>query len=129
MANSWITTPFRSTTAAPRTLVNTFDEATIGAGGTPGAFSTVVHGLPGDMRAGSANGLSSEFLGDYNYASATDTYGVGVWTADAHQSAICPAVNAWRQALADGTAGNPPNPATDCPARFGNINIWGASTG
>ena len=129
MANSWITTPFRPTTAGARTLVNTFDMATIGANGTPGSFTTVVHGLPGDMRAGSGNGLSSEFLGDYNYASATNGYGVGVWTADAHQAAICPAVNHWRQQVADGTAGDPPNPATACPGTFGNINIWGASTG
>jgi hypothetical protein len=130
LANSWITTPYRSTTAAPRTLVNTFDQAAIPAGGgAPGSFTTVVRGLPGDMRAGSSNGLTSEFLGDYNYASATNSYGIGVWTADAHQATPCAAINAWRMQVANGTAGNPPNPATACPPTFGNINIWSASTG
>jgi hypothetical protein len=90
---------------------------------------------PGDGRGGSANGLTSEFLGDYNYASAVKDYGIGVWTADARDASNCSAVDAWRQALADfltGTGpdpGNPPNPATACPGTFGNIDIWSATSG
>jgi hypothetical protein len=135
VANSWWLTPFQETTASPRLLVNTFQRSPIGANGTPTGWSTLVTTPPGDGRGGSANGLGSEFLGDYNYASAVNDYGVGVWTADARNAVNCPAVDGWRQALADFLTGsgpdpgNPPNPATSCPGRFGNIDIWSATTG
>jgi hypothetical protein len=134
-ANSWWLTPFQATTANPRLLQNTFQVSAIGGNGAPTGWSTLVATPPGDGRGGSANGLGSEFLGDYNYASAVNDYGVGVWTADARDASHCGAVDAWRQALADFLTGsgpdpgNPPNPATDCPGTFGNIDIWSATSG
>jgi hypothetical protein len=129
VANSWFLTDFRTTTAASRTLLNTLDQSAVNASGTPTGFSAVVTGQPGDARAGSANGLAFEFLGDYNYASASDSYGVGVWTADARSAAHCTAVDDYRQSLYTSSPLPKPNPATVCPGAFGNIDIFGATTG
>jgi hypothetical protein len=74
----------------------------------------------------SANGLISEFLGDYNYAVATRTYGAAVWN-DVRNAADCPAIEAYRQSLVDGEPIARPAPGTDCPATFGNTDIYGAS--
>jgi hypothetical protein len=129
VANSWFLTDFQDTTANPRILLNTFDQSALDANGAPTGFSAVVTGQPGDARGGSSNGLTSEFLGDYNYASATDSYGVGVWTADARNAVDCPAVDAYRQSLYSDSPLPKPNPSTDCPGSFGNIDIYGATTG
>jgi hypothetical protein len=129
VANSWFLTDFQEDTANPRILVNTLDQSALDANGAPTGFSAVVTGVPGDARGGSSNGLTSEFLGDYNYASATDSYGIGVWTADARNAADCPAVDAYRHSLYTDSPLPKPNPATDCPGSFGNIDIYGATTG
>jgi hypothetical protein len=71
--------------------------------------------------------LTDEFLGDYVYAVATRTYGAGVWN-DVRNAAVCPAINAWRAALQSGdTSVPPPAPEQDCPANFGNSDIFGGS--
>jgi hypothetical protein len=120
------TTPFQPTTATPRSLVGVVLHADTGGAGPTGAFSPLHRGAPGDPRSSSANALISEFLGDYVYAAATRTYGAAVWN-DSRNGADCPAVDAWRQALQDGQS--PPAPAVQqqCPATFGNSDIFGGT--
>ena len=83
-------------------------------------------GAPGDARGSSANALTDEFLGDYVYAAATRTYGAAVWN-DARNAADCPASDAWRESLITGTSVPRPAPQQDCPATFGNSDIFGGS--
>jgi hypothetical protein len=49
-----------------------------------------------------------------------------VWM-DVRNAADCPAVDAYRQSLIDGTPITPPAPLTDCPAQFGNNDIYGGT--
>ncbi len=122
-------TPYRDTTADPRILVGVVthaDSATDPATPT-GAFTELHRGAPGDARASSANALTSEFLGDYVYATATRTYGAAVWN-DVRNAADCPAIDAYRQALVNGsTTATAPAPQQDCPPTFGNTDIFGGS--
>jgi hypothetical protein len=123
--------PFQTTTADPRPEHGVLRMAAVGANGAPGAFTTLYDGPFGDAR-GTSQGriLYNEFLGDYVYAIATRTYGMGVWT-DTRRTADCAAMDAWRQASFD--AGHlvfpAPWPLGDCPASFGNNDIFGATTG
>jgi hypothetical protein len=122
------TTPFQETTFTPRGLVGVFRRAAMGAGG-PSGWTTLHRSPVGDPRASSQNNLQAEFLGDYVYADATDAYGVGVWN-DARGGEVCDAINEWRMALrTEEDAGNPPNPATECPPTFGETDIWSYTTG
>jgi hypothetical protein len=90
-------------------------------------FSTVHRGLVGDGRASSANSQAVEFLGDYNFVDATNDFAWAVWI-DARNAAVCAATNDFRAGLAGlGPFVPPPAPATDCPATFGNTDIYGIS--
>ena len=125
------TTPFRNDTTSPRTLVGVVKHADIGANGAPGAWSELHRSPPGDPRGSAQNNLWLEFLGDYVYAVATGTYGAGVWN-DTRNAADCPAIDAWRAAaqaaVQNGTAvPAAPAPQQDCPATFGNSDIFGGS--
>jgi hypothetical protein len=120
------TTPFRNDTTSPRGLVGVVLHADIGAGGAPGGWTVLHRGAVGDPRGSAQNNLQAEFLGDYVYAAATRTYGAAVWN-DARNAAVCPAINAWRAALQTGSTAPPPAPNVDCPARFGNTDIFGGS--
>jgi hypothetical protein len=103
--------------------------ADIAAGGVPGAFTTLHRGAVGDGRGSSANGLTSEFLGDYNYAVATRDFGAAVWV-DSRNAAVCPAINAYRQSLVDGSPIVAPAPNQECPdvgGFFGATDIFGGS--
>ena len=120
--NSYLT-DWQSTTASPRPMEGVVREAAIGTGGVPGPFTTVNIGTVGDARGSSANSLTSEFLGDYNDVVASDTSGVAVWN-DMRNGADCPAIDAYRQSLVNGSPTTAPSPATDCPATFGNSDIY-----
>jgi hypothetical protein len=123
------TTPYRTNTTDPRLLVGVVlhaDSSTSAASAT-GAFTELHRGTPGDARGASSNGLTDEFLGDYVYAVATRTYGAAVWN-DARNAAVCPAIDAWRISLEPGNTPLPtPAPGQDCPASFGNSDIFGGS--
>jgi hypothetical protein len=106
------------------------------ATGAIGAWSDLNRAPTGDARGSSANALIDEFLGDYDYAFATRGGVVAVWN-DARNAADCPAIDAYRDDVADGTAAGVstdptrPAPEQDCPATpgkdFGNTNIYGGS--
>ncbi len=120
------TTPYQSTTSTPRNLVGVVLHAPVTAAGT-GAFSEIDRGAGGDPRGTSQNNLAGEFLGDYVYATATRGYGAAVWN-DARNAADCPAIDAWRMSLRTGATVARPSPLADCPANFGNSDIYGFSS-
>ena len=119
------TTPYRTNTTDPRSLVGVVLHADSTAGASPtGTFTELHRSAPGDPRSSSQNDLTAEFLGDYVYAAATRTYGAAVWN-DARNGADCPALDAWRMSLENGTTVPRPAPQEDCPAAFGNSDIYG----
>jgi hypothetical protein len=122
------TTPFRTNTTDPRTLVGVVLHATSPTGGGPtGAFTSAHRGTPGDPRGSSANALTDEFLGDYVYAAATRTYGAAVWN-DARNAGVCDAINTYRQALQNGQSPTAPAVEQQCPNTFGNSDIFAFSS-
>jgi hypothetical protein len=115
--------PFQTDNSAPRLFQGVVRAATL-SGTTPKAFVTLSRGRAGDARASSANALDTEFLGDYNYVEATRTHAVAVYN-DARNGADCPAEDAYRESLTTATPLATPAPAADCPATFGNTDIFG----
>lgn len=124
------TTPYRNDTTSARGLVGVIKHADVGGNGAFGAWGEVNRGATGDPRTSSQNNLWLEFLGDYVYAVATNDFAAAVWN-DTRNGADCPAIDAWRAAaqvaIQNGTAvPAKPAPQQDCPATFGNSDIYGA---
>jgi hypothetical protein len=125
--------PWQSDNTKPRLFEGVVRHADVNtATGTIGAWSDIHRGPTGDARGSSANALIDEFLGDYDFAFATRAGVVAVWN-DARNAADCPAIDAYRDDVADGTAAGVstdptrPAPQQDCPATFGNTDIFGGS--
>lgn len=114
--------PWRSTTADPRPMQGV---VRYGTGALTG-WTDLNRGAVGDNRGSSANSLATEFLGDYNYAVATNDFGGATWV-DVRNAADCPAVDAYRQSLADGAPIAKPAPQSACAANFGNTDIYGGT--
>ena len=120
------TTPFRNDTTSARNLVGVVLHSNLSSGGAPAGWSEIHRGAGGDPRGTTQNGLTAEFLGDYVYAVATNTYGAAVWN-DARNAADCPAIDAWRWSIRTGGSVPRPAPNADCPATFGNSDIYGGT--
>jgi hypothetical protein len=119
--------PWQSTTANPRTFQGVVRHADVDPGsGAIGAWSDLNRAPTGDARGSSSNSLTDEFLGDYDFAFATNAFGVAVWN-DARNAADCPAIDAYRQSLVTGPPLPPPAPEQQCGATFGNTDIYGGS--
>jgi hypothetical protein len=125
--------PWQSDNTTPRLFQGVVRHADVDAAtGAIGAWSDIHRAPTGDARGSSANALIDEFLGDYNYAFATNDFVVAVWN-DARNAADCPAIDAYRDDIANGTAAGVstdptrPAPEQDCPATFGNTDIFGGS--
>jgi hypothetical protein len=117
------TTPYRTNTTDPRNLVGVVLHADV-TDGAPGGFIELDRSANGDPRGTSQNGLTAEFLGDYVYASATNSATVAVWN-DASNTSDCPAIDAYRASLYTATPLAAPNVLASCPATFGNSDIRG----
>jgi hypothetical protein len=147
------TEPFKTSAvgaANDRPLVGQVLHATV-SGRSVGAFASAHRGAPGDARGSSQNNLAAEFLGDYVYAAATRSYAMSVWN-DVRAAADCPAIDAFRQDLheeavatgqptaeaeeprgemeegEDSDAPVAPDVQQECPATFGNSDIFGWSS-
>jgi hypothetical protein len=118
-------TPFRETTAEVRSLVGVVLHFDIAAG-VPVNRTELHRGPTGEARGSSQNDLQAEFLGDYVYAAATNDYAAAVWN-DARNASDCPAIDTWRMSLRTGDEVDVPAPQQDCPATFGNTDIFGGS--
>jgi hypothetical protein len=130
------TAPWRGADmSSPRPYHGVFLAAALGVDGSPGPLSVVYNGSTdtskghNDLRATyPGHDIYQERIGDYVYAAATPTYGVGVWT-DAQNATVCGPVQDYRAAsLAAGSRALPaPWPLADCPGTFGNTDIWSAT--
>ena len=119
-------TPWRNTTSDSRLMQGVVRVAAVDDEGGIRDFHTIHRGDVGDARASSENNLCCEFLGDYNYVVATRASGTAVWN-DVRDAQVCPAMNAYRQSLMTTSPLPKPSPATDCPPRFGNSDIFGGT--
>ncbi|HEX6291629.1 MAG TPA: sialidase family protein [Herpetosiphonaceae bacterium] len=114
--------PWRTNTSDPRRMQGVVRHASSSLTG----WSTLHRGAIGDARGSSANGLTSEFLGDYNYVVATRDDATAVWN-DVREAAVCAAINEYRQSRLTSSPLPAPAPLVVCPATFGNSDIFGGT--
>jgi hypothetical protein len=109
-----------------------FVSSALDASGNPTGWSTVFNEpTTGDLRATyPGHDMYQERIGDYIYAAASDTYGVGLWIS-AINAAVCGPIQSWRaSSFAAGAEQFPaPWPLTDCPPDWGNTDAYSVSTG
>ncbi|MFL5828157.1 MAG: sialidase family protein [Thermoleophilaceae bacterium] len=86
-------------------------------------WTTKYRGPTGDARASSANALDSEFIGDYNWIAATNSFAIGVFN-DARNGDACAAIDHYRQQLIDGSTTAVAPAPNSCGNRFGNSDIY-----
>ncbi|HSJ52091.1 MAG TPA: sialidase family protein [Actinomycetota bacterium] len=115
--------PWRATTADSRLMQGVVRHADFS---DLASWTTLHRGEIGDARGSSANGLGSEFLGDYDYVMATNDFAAAVWN-DVRDAAVCPAINAFRQSLVDGAPLPAPDVQGECDPTFGNSDTFGAA--
>lgn len=116
--------------SSPRPYHGVFRSAPVTASG-PGTWTTEYNGPLADLRSSfPGHRFREERIGDYVYAAASRDYGIGLWI-DVRNTEVCPAIQDWRaQSLAAGHIVIPaPYPPTDCPATWGNMDVWAATTG
>jgi hypothetical protein len=117
--------PWREDFADPRTTQGVILHA---EASNLSAWTTLHRGAVGDARASS--GMSSfqdhEYLGEYQGAAATRNGAILLWT-DIRNAERCPAMEQWWLALANEEEAVRPAPNTDCPATFGNSDIYAAA--
>lgn len=116
--------PFQTNTTDPRRFQGVVRHADV-SGTSLSNLATLTRGPIGDGRASSSNVPIDEFIGDYNTVAATNAGAVAAYN-DAHNAAVCDAVDVYRQSVVNGSPGPAPAPATDCPATFGNTDIYSA---
>jgi hypothetical protein len=116
--------PWQSTNFTPRRFQGVVRHADVTGGGAIGPWTTIHLGMDGDARGSSANALTDEFLGDYDYAFASRAGVAAVWN-DARNAADCPAIDTYRESFVGGPAAPRPAPNNDCPPTFGNTDIFG----
>jgi hypothetical protein len=122
--------PFQTDNLTPARMFQGVVVSASVTGTSVGSFTELHRGVAGDARGSTANALDSEFLGDYNYAQATNSSVTAVWN-DGRNEADCAAEDAYRNSLASGGTVPKPAPATDCPPvsgkTFGNSDIYGGT--
>ena len=118
--------PFQTTTANPRRMQGVTRHADVGAGGTLGAFATLHRAAIGDAR-GTTRTLNREAIYDYQYAAAAPRLRSRRLDGRPRRGGVprggrLPTVPHQRQPRSP-----PPSPLTDCPATFGNLDIYSGS--
>jgi hypothetical protein len=69
------------------------------------------------------NNLERQFWGDYNTLVSSNANAWFIYT-DSRNGAGCPAVDAYQHSIDAGASGTKPAPGKDCPAQFGNTDVY-----
>jgi len=93
-------------------------------GGASFGGAVKISATSSDPDAASTNGLTSQFLGDYNGAAAGSNGTFWFSWTDTRNGATCAAIDAWR---ASGFTTTQPNIYDSCPNGFGNSDIFVAT--
>ncbi len=82
-----------------------------------------VSSVSSDPAASSQNNLARQFWGDYSTLVSTATQAWFIYT-DSRHGVGCPAVDAYQHSIDAGSPITKPSPGTDCPAQFGNTDVY-----